>query len=283
MNNRRLFSVICLLFFVACSRFVNLGDKSVSADSTDGLPEEFAENSSEKDSEDGRNEWNEESDNAGVEADAGDSDNYDEGSVDAQEDADSSTDYSGSDNCDAEAEIDDFDANSDDEDKVFPGSFSNDDCGCGDFPAYFPVCCEGGIVVFNPCFAKCYAELSKGTFCAEYKMEFCKNDDDSDFENNDSDSEDEGFDSENNDAAPPYDDLDEDTEIPDSGEDAELENDEDAEIENDEDQQPENPNICGCYPEDELEIFVCGDSRQLFFVSSCLAECHCDSPEKVEF
>lgn len=69
-------------------------------------------------------------------------------------------------------------------------TFSATDCGCGENPAYAPICCDGVTTVFNTCFANCInvhtgqcATQQEGT-CATQGGE---NDSDADTEVNDDD------------------------------------------------------------------------------------------------
>ena len=60
------------------------------------------------------------------------------------------------------------------------------------------------------------------------------------------------------------------------------ETDDDTELP-DEDAEPTGiPNECGCYPENETAIFSCADNS-FYFITECLARCHCENPQKLFF
>ncbi|MBO7126199.1 hypothetical protein J6W78_01485 [bacterium] len=282
MKNRFLLIISIALFVFSCNQFVNLGDKSAdSEDNTEGLPDEIYESDNTDSASAGNyDDWNE---------DTADSDYYDEGGQDNYEENDEQyapypdEDYSDDHNApypedddpDAadtdEPDMNDPDAPNDDpyenapgyifpESDPFPEGFSNIECGCGNTPDYFPVCCDGMISVFNACFANCYAVKSGNKICSSYKIGFCGE-------------------------AGIIRGLDEDE---DSGEDADPTDDEDNETDDDtelpdEDADPaEIPNECGCYPENEPSIFSCADNS-FYFITECLARCHCENPHKLSF
>ena len=283
MKSRFFLVVSIVLFVVSCSQFVNLGDKSSGADNTEGLPDEIYESDNTDTASSGNyDDWNE--DNA-------DSDYYDENEQDKYEENDEqnapypdedsadiidtdSDSYTDTDiDTDSESDMNDP-ANPDDfpdedapvyifpESDPFPEGFSNVECGCGNTPDYFPVCCDGKILVFNPCFVNCYAINSGGKICSVSEPGLC---DEAgitrDLTEGDGDADADpsvGEDGEDDDA----DETDDDTELPDEDGDSD-----------------EIPNECGCYPEDEASIFSCGESH--YFITECLASCHCDNPQKI--
>ena len=185
---------------------------------------------------------------------------YDEGSWDSGDNGspyEENDSWAEADDCDyyesADTGFDNSDTDSDDSsdetdnesvpDSPFPEDFSNAECDCGDEPDYHPICCDGETLVFNACFANCYAVNSNGRICNFYETGLCFD------ETDDSETED----------------SEDDDEQPDSDEDS-------AEI----------PNECGCYPDEKPERFACLQSDYVtFFMSSCLAECYCDDPKKV--
>ena len=267
MKSRFFLVISIVLFIFSCNQFVNLGDKSAgSADNTEGLPDEIYEN-----------------DNPGSEENTGNYDDWNEDGKDYEEGANEpeysddqnapSGDYPDEDYSDSNSDNEDPQATnpdtgnpnetSDDEDEAyifpesdpFPEGFSNIICECGEAPQYQPVCCDGKISVFNKCFANCYAINSDGKICSVSETGLCdeyeKTDDDAE-ETPENDTEEDDQDAEITD--------DSDTELPDSDE---------IVIENE----------CGCYPEEEPAIFRCGEDS--FFVTSCLANCFCENPEKI--
>ena len=280
MKSRFFLIISILLLVVSCDHFVNLGDKSYGdADNTEGLPDELYEDNGNTGSEAGDYEdWNE--DNA-------DSDYYDKGSEeetndnevseindnDSQEDsADSDMTDPGNDEVDSAApspenDTDEVpDANAPDyifpESDPFPEGFSNVECGCSNAPQYQPVCCDGKISVFNTCFANCYAINSDGKICSVYETGLCEGIETSDDDDDET--------PENDTVVNDSEENDQDTEIIDDN-DAELP-DSDEDVIN---------NECGCYPEDEPAVFSCGEDS--YAITSCLADCLCDDPQKISF
>lgn len=274
MKNR-FFLVVSIVFLLfSCSQFVNLGDKSADgADNTEGLPDELYENdSADKGAETDYGDWNE---------DSADTEYYEDGGQGEYEDSEQNAPYPDEDCTD----LNDFDPESEDdnpdswaeptdsayvfpESNPFPEGFSNDDCNyCGETPEYEPVCCNGIISVFNSCFANCYAVNSSNKICTVYKFGLCEAK-----ENSDDDMEEtpENDNEENDDQdAEIVDDIDDDiddddAEMPDSDEDVEV-----------------SVNECGCYPDNQPEIFSCGGTY--YFITECLAECHCEDPQKLFF
>ncbi len=277
MKSRFFLVVSVVLFVVSCSQFVNLGDKSSDGeDNTEGLPDEIYEGDNADTASAGNyDDWNE--DNA-------DSGYYDEDGQDKYEENDEQNapypdeDYADSiDPTDTDTDIDtdsepdmNDPANPDDfpdedapvyifpESDPFPEGFTNVECGCGSTPDYFPVCCDGKILVFNPCFVNCYAINSGGKICSVSEPGLC---DEAgitrDLTEGDGDDADPSV-GEDDDS----DETDNDTELP----------DEDADSD-------EIPNECGCYPEDEASVFSCGETR--YFITECLANCFCENPEKI--
>ncbi|MBP5405959.1 hypothetical protein J6Z19_02260 [bacterium] len=265
MNKRFLLILSSLFIFMSCSQYIDLGgDKSMAYDAANE-DTEWDTDSEAYDSADKSDTGYDYGDNG--DSDAG-SESYDEGSADSGdnngasyeendscEEADDS-DYSESADTDfdnSDTGFDNSDTDSDDsgdetdsgsgEDGIFPEDFSNEECDCGDEPGYHPICCDGKTLVFNACFANCYAVNSNGRICAFYEIGLCSDETD--------DSE--------------TDDSEDDGEQPDSDEDS-------SEISNE----------CGCYPDERPELFACmQDDNVTFFMSSCLAECHCDDPKKV--
>ena len=268
MKNRFFAVIAVALFIFSCSRFVNLGDKEKSDDNTEGLPSEISEDSRQSgDAEAGYDNWNEDN----MEAP------YDDGSGDeVYSDADSyneNDDFEewGDEDANPDSQSDDWNSHEYPDEEVcrfpdcspFPEGFSNADCDCGENQDYEPVCCNGVITVFNSCFANCYAQNSSNKICSVYNSGLCeKSETDSDTDEmpeNDSDTEENDEDLEIiDDSEPEIQDLDE--EVPDSDEDT------------------PDPG-CGCSPENEPSVFSCGDG--LYFVTSCLAECFCEDPEKL--
>ena len=275
MNNRFLLVILAALFIFSCDHFVNLGDKSASDDYTEGLPDEMSEDRSDTGSDANYDDWNEDSADSGAYEDnntdtapegedwgntgwdSGDSDTTD--TVDTADTADSA-------DCTDSGYPDPGDTLPDSgshfpEGNPFPEEFSNADCDCGDELDYEPICCNGVISVFNLCFAHCYAINSGNKICTAYKAGLC-------IEHDEPEDEDETENDDDEDA----DDNDQDIEIIDDN-DAELpDSDEDAKIVN---------NECGCYPEEKVEIFSCEGNS--YFITSCLANCHCDDPQKLFF
>ncbi len=265
MKSRFFLVISIVLFIFSCNQFVNLGDKSAgSADNTEGLPDEIYENDNPGSEENTGNydDWNE------------DSRNSEEGMNDPEYPDDQNAPYEdypdedcSDNNNDAQATNPDTgnpnetsDTDNEDEVYIFPESdpfsegFSNVECGCGEEPQYDPICCNGVISVFNLCFAHCYAFYSGNKICYVYQTGICagENSGDDAEETPENDTEQDDQDTEITD--------DNDTELPDSDE---------IVIENE----------CGCYPEEEAAIFSCGEDS--FFVTSCLANCFCENPEKI--
>ncbi len=269
MKSRFFIVVLAVFIIFSCDHFVNLGDKSADgADNTEGLPDEIYEGENSDSADTGNyDDWNEDS--------AADTDTYDEGEnapadtegdypgdngdTDATDTTDSGTDYNDS---DSNAPYPDEEWNDSSyvfpESDPFPAGFSNAECGCGDTPYYEPVCCNGMISVFNSCFANCYAVNSGNKICYYYETGVCggagivmgmTEDDEGD--------------------TAPVDDEDDET-------------DDDTELP-DEDAEPTGiPNECGCYPENETAIFSCADNS-FYFITECLARCHCENPQKLFF
>ncbi|MBR4531252.1 hypothetical protein IKO70_02430 [bacterium] len=270
MKNR-FFLVVSIIFFVfSCSKFVNLGDKSYDgADNTEGLPDELYESDAPdtEASPGDYDDWNE---------DSADSDYYDEGSQDEWEDNEQNApypdeDYADSNYPDPESDTDNSDPWAEPTDPAyvfpesnpFPEGFSNADCNCAYELEYEPVCCNGIISVFNSCFANCYAKKSSNKICTVYNPGLCDG-----YENSDDDVEETpGNDNEESD---------QDIEIVDDN-DTDEADDADAEIP-DSDADAEVAG-CGCYPEEEAAIFRCGES--FYFITECLATCHCENPQKL--
>ena len=273
MKSRFFLVVSIVLFTLSCNQFVNLGDenKKSSADNTEGLPDELYENdSADAGSEADYGDWNEDSadseyygdygEGAADEADSGNNnDSYD----DEMQDADVG-DYNCNDDTDSESEgTNEFpDENASNyifpESDPFPEGFSNAECDCGENPQYDPVCCNGVILVFNSCFAHCYAIRSGNKICSVYHTGLCTG-----YEESDDDPEEiSENDTEEND---------QDLEIIDDNDEDELPGqDEDSEVSGSE---------CGCYPEEEAAIFSCGEHSYL--ITSCLAHCLCEDPEQL--
>ena len=266
MKSRFFIVVLAVFIIFSCDHFVNLGDKSADgADYTEGLPDEIYEGENSDSADTGNyDDWNEDS--------AADTDTYDEGENapaddgiepgepgepgNQDEDADSDPDtYYDAD--DTSHEFPDEDPCRFPDCDPFPEEFSHADCDdCGETPDYEPVCCNGVISVFNSCFAKCYAINSSNKICSVYQPGLCngnenESEDDGSGETSEPDAEEGDQDTEN---------ADDDDEIPDSDEDAEAAG-------------------CGCYPENEPSIFRCGES--FYFITECLASCHCDDPQKL--
>lgn len=265
MKNRFFLIISIVLFIASCSQFVNLGDKSADiVDNTEGLPDEISEDGRNSDSADGNyDDWNE---------DSADTEYYEEGGRDSEEYPDEQNapypDEDYSDATDPESEPNDPDSGEPHEypdenayifpeSNPFPEGFSNAECNCGEDPQYDPICCNGVIVVFNLCFAHCYAINSGNKICTAYYEGLCAG-----YENSDDDVE----------------------EIPEN--DSE-ENDQDAEIIDDSDfEVPDSDedvldDECACYPEEEAAIFSCGEGSYL--ITSCLANCLCEEPEQISF
>ena len=267
MKSKFLLVISAILFILSCNQFVNLGDKSSdSADNTEGLPDELYENdSADPGSEGDYSDWNEDR----VDTEYYDDKQSDDNSYEDMDDADISDN-----NCDNESEQMDYDPEPSEipdtsayifpESDPFPEGFSNDECGCGEDPQYDPICCNGVISVFNLCFAHCYAIYSGNKICSVYHTGLCDG-----YENNDDDED----------------------EIPENDpEESDLEeNDLDSEIVEENDNDEELPDLdeddlesgCGCYPEEEAAIFRCGEYSYL--ITSCLANCLCEDPEKILF
>lgn len=263
MNKRFLLVLLSVFAILSCSQYVNLGgvsaDDEAYSDYADNAPEEMdPENDpgsyDSADSADAGYDYGD----TGSNDKGGDPDQYDEsdsgyGGDDYASDAESGDNWDDSEP-DSGEESDGGDASSPEENSLFPADFSNAECDCGSTPDYHPICCDGRILVFNACFANCYAVKTEGRICAFYKTGLC--------------SDETGSDEENDPETDDSDDLDDDTddgEQPDSDEDP-------AEI----------PNECGCYPEEKPDMFFCSRNNSVFyFMSFCLAECQCDSPQKI--
>lgn len=270
------FVVSAALFVFSCSHFVNLGDEdaySADNDYTEGLPDEISEDRGDTAESDANyDDWNEDY------SDTGYDENEDGGTPEPADPADPTntaepteepTDWVDTDATDTEnsAPYNDEDNEMPEEDLYvfpesgdpFPEGFSNVECGCGSAPDYAPVCCDSKISVFNACFANCYAFKSGNKICFSYETGLCSGT---------------GI------ARDLTEGDDEDPE-PDADADEDNENDADTELP-DEDAAPAGiSNECGCYPEDEAAIFECGGS--LYFVTECLATCHCDDPQRIFF
>jgi len=283
MNSRFLLIILSVLFVFSCNHFVNLGDKSADgADYTEGLPDEISEEGRNSDSVDSDyNDWNEDSadslyDDGGDSMEDSGSEESEPDTTDTCETSDTDTETdSGTVDSDADADTD-YD-NNDPEDMngappyecrfpdcyPFYGNFSNADCDCGYEPEYEPVCCNGIISVFNSCFANCYAINSSNKICTVYKPGLCAAK-----ENSGDDSEEiPETDIEEND--------DQDAEIVDDIDDA------DAEMPDSDEEGEVSVNECGCYPGNKPSIFSCGETY--YFITECLANCHCENPQKLFF
>lgn len=251
----RFFSIISIaLFALSCSHFVNLGDDDAfSADNTEGLPDELSEDRADTAEDASYDDWNEDYDNPG--SDAGSDAAPETDPVDPTEEL--VDDDPGS------IEPSEGENEAPDEDPYifpesgdpFPEGFSNVECGCGSTPDYAPVCCDGMISVFNACFANCYAVNSGNKICSFYETGLCGGTGiTKDLTEGDGEPAEPSADED--------DETDDDTELP------------------DEDADPaEITNECGCYPEEEASIFRCGGS--FYFITECLANCHCENPEKL--
>jgi len=260
MNKRFLLVLLSVFAILSCSQYVNLGgvsaDDEAYSDYADSAPEEMdPENDpgsyDSADSADAGYDYGD----TGSNDKGGDPDQYDEsdsgyGGDDYAPDAECGDNWDDS-NPDSGEESDGGDASSPEENSLFPADFSNAECDCGSAPDYHPICCDGRILVFNACFANCYAVKTEGGICAFYKTGLC--------------SDETGSDEENDPETDDSDDNTDDGEQPDSDEDP-------AEIHNE----------CGCYPEEKPDMFFCYRNNSVFyFMSSCLAECQCDSPQKI--
>ena len=265
MKSRFFLVVSIVLFFFSCNQFVNLGDKSAdSADNTEGLPDELYESDT-PDTGAGSGDygdWNE---------DSADSDYYDEGRQEGWEDNEQNAPYPDEDYADSNYPDPESDADNSDpwaeptdsayvfpESNPFPEGFSNDECNCGENPQYDPICCDGVISVFNICFAYCYAVNSSNKICSVYSVGLCGG--------NENGPDDSGETPEND--------------IEENDQDIEIIEDNDNELP-DSDEEIVIDNECGCYPEEEAAIFRCGES--FYFITECLANCHCDDPQKLFF
>ena len=296
MKSRFLLIISIALLVFSCSHFVNLGDKSYDgADNTEGLPDEIYESDNTDSASAGNyDDWNE---------DSADSDYYDEGSQDKYEDNDEQNapypdeeDYSDDQNAPypdedyADAADTDFDPDMTDsgapndpdenapgyifpESDPFPEGFSNVECGCGNTPDYLPVCCDGMISVFNACFANCYAVNSGNKICSSYENGLCG-------EAGIIRGLNEGEGEDNDDTEPSDGENDEDAETDDNDQDYDY--DDNTELPDEDADSGEIPNECGCYPENEPSIFSCADNS-FYFITECLATCHCENPHKLFF
>lgn len=263
----RFFLVVSIVFFVfSCSKFVNLGDDdaySAENDYTEGLPDEISEDRGDTESDSNYDDWNEDSTDM---TDTG-YDSGNEGTPDNSDPAAEPTDWADADPTEPVESDEPYDDEMPDDDSyVFPASgdpfpegFLNDECGCGNTPHYLPVCCDGRISVFNACFANCYAVKSGNKICTSYETGLCGG-----AEITRGLTEGDG----------------EETEQPDADE--YNENDDDAELPDEDAEPAEIPNECGCYPEDEATIFYCSESFY-FFITECLATCHCENPHELFF
>ena len=257
----RFFLIISIALFVfSCDHFVNLGDDDISsADNTEGLPDEIYDGDyTDSAGAENYDDWNEDSANTEY---------YEEDDSDAAQESSDQADTEAPDEADTNSETDyeDFDIEKSDETPdedegtyIFPesgdpflGGFANTECNCGETPQYQPLCCDGKISVFNVCFANCYAVNSGNKICYSHKTGRCNG------------SEENGTGSEENDQDIEIID-DSDKELPDSDEDTSI-------IDNE----------CGCYPEEEAGIFKCGEDS--YAITSCLANCICDDPQKISF
>ncbi|MBP5201788.1 hypothetical protein J6253_03520 [bacterium] len=261
MKSRFFIVVLAVFLIFSCDHFVNLGDKSADgADYTEGLPDEIYEGENSDSADNGNyDDWNEDS--------AADTDAYDEGDNAGAPEAEPTDSWNDDDLPGADSDSND-DAEIPDEDgevyvfpesDPFPEGFSNAGCGCGNAPDYLPVCCDGKISVFNACFANCYAVKSGNKICTSYETGLCGG-----AEITRGLTEGDG----------------EETEQPDADE--YNENDDDAELPDEDAEPAEIPNECGCYPEDEATIFYCSESFY-FFITECLATCHCENPHELFF
>lgn len=269
-------AVLFALFVFSCNQFVNLGDENRKsyADNTEGLPDEFYEedNADNAASDGSYDDWNE---------DTADSEYYDDkqsddnGSYDEGDDTDTADN-----NSDTEPEAapdpDDCPGESPDESNApsyifpesdpFPEGFSNAECECGEDSHYDPVCCNGVILVFNSCFAHCYAIHSGNKICSVYRIGLCEgyeqSDDDIDNIDDDIDEMPEDDTEDNDQDLENSDDNDSEGELPDSDEDASA-----AE------------SGCGCRPEEDAAIFSCGEHSYL--ITACLANCLCEEPQQL--
>ena len=258
MKSRFLIVVLAVFLIFSCDHFVNLGDKSLGdADYTEGLPDEIYEGEN-SDSADAGNydDWNEDS---GADTDA--EENGADGGAPAAEPTDSWNDddlpeADSDSNDDAEFPGEEGEVYVFPESDPFPEGFSNAGCGCGGTPDYLPVCCDGKISVFNACFANCYAVNSGNKICVSYENGLC------------------------GEAAGITRDPDEEGGDQEPADDEDAETDDDTELP-DEDAGPAViSNECGCYPEDEPSIFSCADNS-FYFITECLATCHCENPQKL--
>lgn len=240
MNNRFLLIFLSVFIFLSCSQYINLGDDDNSEviASEDNYAPEMGDtgdyDAGDTDSKAEAGDYNSDSD-AADSGDWGNTAPESDGGFDSGDSADwSDTADSGCDSSDTYDEVDSSSPyESDDSDNSsgngsgyvfpeedpFPEGFSNIECDCGNTPDYQPVCCDGMTLVFNACFANCYAVKSNAKICVSYENGLCPDSDD-------------GGD-------------------PDG-----------------------TPNECGCYPEEEPSVFRCGENS--YFITSCLANCHCD-------
>lgn len=235
MKNRTIFffSILILIFFnSSCSKFVNLGDETSINTTGDGLPEEFSDDEYNKETDSGNTGNSGDMGNTGDSSDTGDSGNT--GNISGDDSESYSSDDEISDNLQ-----NDEDASSSLDGYPFSDTFSNQDCACGNEPAYDPVCCKGLISAFNACFANCYSINSSGKVCSEYSTGVCDSlpdeSSDTDVAANDTD------------------------EVP------------DIEIPDDDTQVIDNE--CGCYSADTT--FYCCYVNGTVFISKCMADCNC--------
>lgn len=265
------FVVSAALFVFSCSHFVNLGDDDVYADNTEGLPDEFSEDRSDTESDANYDDWNEDYSDTGYDenedggtpepadpADPADPTGPAEPTEEPEDSVDSDADPEGAPYNDEDNEMPDEDLYVFPESgDPFPEGFSNVECGCSSTPDYLPVCCDGKISVFNACFANCYAVKSGSKICSFYEPGLCGGTGITrDLTEGDGEPEEPSADEDEE--------TDNDTELP------------------DEDADPiEISNECGCYPEDDTEIFSCGEDS--YAITTCLANCICDDPQKLFF
>ena len=246
MNKRFLFVFLSVFAILSCSQYIDLGsDKSEAYDESgiDNAPEDMEwDNDSESYNAD-KGDYGDTADSSDGYWDSGDTGGSEDSNADP-EDYYADDEYDGSDEEPNAGETDNGNENAPTDDGLFPEGFSNAECDCGNEPDYHPICCDGTILVFNACFANCYAVKSKGGICAFYETGLC------------------------------YD---------------ETGSDEEAGSGDDDNEQPDNDedfsgisNKCGCYPDEKPEIFSCIPNNFVsYFISSCLAECYCDDPQKI--
>ena len=260
MNKRFLLVFLSVFVILSCSQYINLGSSDEDgeidmageyneSDSVDSAPWDDEVDTENCDA-DGiydsgdNSDWGDTADSAGDWGDAGDT-YYDDDKV---ENNDNDPDSGRDDGADSDnwGPGDDWNDPGDDwndpgenpdidtgegsggyvfpEENPFPEGFSNEECDCGETPDYQPICCDGVTLVFNACYANCYAVKSAGRICLSYENGLC-------------------FDKTGD-------------ENPDDNE-----------------NPPENPNECGCFPEEQPEIFGCGE--KFHAITFCLAKCHC--------